>query len=68
MSEMERMRMLKTSDGKGLFPMEILDILESFMNDPMIYNPEINIANLGSSKPPRDGFIFSPDIFAKTFT
>ena len=68
MSETTRMRSLKTKDNKDLTPEAIIDILDSFMNDPLIYNPEINVANMSSSRKPKSNHIFSPDIFAKTFS
>ena len=68
MSTAVRMRSLETADGKSLPPLHILDILEGFINDPMLYYPEINIANLKSKGKAKGGHIFSPDIFAKTFT
>lgn len=63
-----RMRTLETTDGKGLDPLYVLDILESFMDDPLIYYPEISIANLNSKGKRKKGFLFSPDLFAKTLT
>ena len=68
MTDTKRMRMLKTASGKDLPPVDVLEILDAFMNDLALYNPEINIANMKSSKPAKDDFLFSPDIFAKTFT
>ena len=63
-----RMRTLETTDGKGMDPLYVLDILESFMDDPLIYYPEISIANLNSKGKRKKGFLFSPDLFAKTLT
>ncbi len=60
-----RMRALETADGKGLFPLDVLDILEKFLNDPILYYPEINVANLKSKEKPENGHVFSPDIFCK---
>ena len=51
MSETTRMRSLKTKDNKDLTPEAIIDILDSFMNDPLIYNPEINVANFKLYRP-----------------
>ncbi len=68
MSDTVRMRTLETADGKGLFPLDVLDILENFLNDPKLYYPELNVANLKSKEKPKNGHVFSPDIFAKSFT
>ena len=65
MSKTVRMRALETADGKGLFPLDVLDILEKFLNDPILYYPEINVANLKSKEKPENGHVFSPDIFCK---
>ncbi len=40
MSDIVRMRTLETADGKGLFPLDVLDILENFLNDPSYTIPK----------------------------